>query len=499
MRFVDLFLYHGTSDAPNWHGIDQAIPEMISYRVDKLAVGDTYIDTPTELTTTRVNAPAGEGYRAASMPLSWILDKTVDADLTRLLTWVSGAAGKGKIRINMHGDGKGHGLMMNSQVRGAAIGKWLYANGLRSPAVNAVVVIALPICWCARNVFATSGLTKIGTDQSDTKNSLMHELHGQLASKGLRRIKITGAPDMIEMGKRKWARATVIPGQWQTEVTRGPHGHVVKLSPGAHLGTLTYEAAVPGAGRDGFRLTQATSVGIQGDVYQLIINNQGAALPTSGWQFFQNKPTFKSRRWYLTHTIRNAQVLRVDQASSCFEVLAHQLPSLRLTSGGRVTRLKLYGVGANLVGVKSILVTPPEWYYHIEINDNTNTVEIEIRPPKSKFSFEDQNGMTPARFKVKFSKTGNTQQVNHLFGGLGMNILKTDYEGNPIMIPTDGFTCVEAGNDLFVETNVGTIEEDDTGPLVKITAKRLKIAQGQNIARILVPITDNQKSELWLT
>ena len=69
MRFVDLFLYHGTSDAPNWHGIDQAIPEMISYRVDKLAIGDTYIDTPTELTTTRVNAPAGEGYRAASMPL----------------------------------------------------------------------------------------------------------------------------------------------------------------------------------------------------------------------------------------------------------------------------------------------------------------------------------------------------------------------------------------------------------------------------------------------
>ncbi|HEX8821386.1 MAG TPA: hypothetical protein VF794_15780 [Archangium sp.] len=169
----------------------------VSLQVSQELVGDTGYTYETG------TIPLAAGiYRASYVPIVDIEAATKKPEYAEMVRWVAAAnaPGRGKIRINAHGDGMGNFYMANADgaekyLSADKIADWLIANGLAKN--SKLKTLNLAICLAAQGPKGVAEKPLVGRLRP-ALNSSVSRLAKRLGAKGCAGIKVTGSNEVVQ-------------------------------------------------------------------------------------------------------------------------------------------------------------------------------------------------------------------------------------------------------------------------------------------------------------
>lgn len=147
--------------------------------------------------------------------------------IRKLISWVSSPNHKGKLRINVHGDGEGNICMdddkgYSMEVPAAKIVTWLVSNGLQQGGADkGLKTISLALCEAARFQNTPALVLPGGDSATAAAASAVSQVVGGLRQNGFHGIEVTGSNEIVSTGnagkgiKGQLGRCIDIPSYWK--------------------------------------------------------------------------------------------------------------------------------------------------------------------------------------------------------------------------------------------------------------------------------------------
>lgn len=227
-RFLDLHVTH-----QGHYAFHDDVEDQIKYKEDQNRFSELRNLTPWGKTGSAWDPDdpidlreMDQGYVAATVDIGDIACATARRGVKGLLAWVGDVTQRGKIRLNVHGDGRGNISMSDAEgnilrAPGDTIGDWLHANGLPIPTGarphrRGLTTLAMAICMGARHEAAGAALPLEGakTAQAASK-SVVSQCIASLRRSNYRGVEVTASNETVLSFDGQIGRVIVIPRGWQ--------------------------------------------------------------------------------------------------------------------------------------------------------------------------------------------------------------------------------------------------------------------------------------------
>lgn len=181
------------------------------------------------------------GYAAVAVELKNMKGTVEQRGARDLLAWVGDVSRRGKIRINVHGDGEGN-IAMQDRYRqwlhapGEQIGHWLHANGLPVPTKGepdaprgGLNTLSMALCMAARGGPEFASLDRPATEHARAAvGSVVQRCVLGLREHGYRGVEVTSSNELVANSRGQIGRSIILPEDWEI-VSESDTARVLKI------------------------------------------------------------------------------------------------------------------------------------------------------------------------------------------------------------------------------------------------------------------------------